>query len=88
MARISSITGISLPLLPLYAAVLLVVFVICRSLLRAAFASNKKVPGPFWARFSRLWYLSSVWGRGFEKVDIALHERHGQSKLRNGSDDC
>ena len=88
MARVSSITHISLPLLPLYAAVPLVVFIICRSLLRAAFASNKKVPGPFWARLSRLWYLSSVWGRGFEKVNLALHQRHGKSELQKWGNTC
>lgn len=38
-----------------------------------------KVPGPLWARFSRLWYLRAVSRGNFERLNIDLHRRHGKS---------
>ncbi|KIW96446.1 uncharacterized protein Z519_03515 [Cladophialophora bantiana CBS 173.52] len=37
----------------------------------------RSVPGPFWARFTRLWYLREVAGGHFEKTNIALHKKYG-----------
>ncbi|KAK5054408.1 hypothetical protein LTR84_001298 [Exophiala bonariae] len=37
----------------------------------------KAIPGPFWARFTRAWYLRKVWHGDFEKTNIALHEKYG-----------
>lgn len=37
----------------------------------------RSVPGPFWARFTRLWYLKQVAGGHFEKTNVELHRRHG-----------
>lgn len=38
----------------------------------------RKVPGPFWARFSRLWYLGRILEGRFEKVNIDLHRKYGE----------
>jgi hypothetical protein len=39
----------------------------------------RSVPGPFLARFTRLWYLKNVWSGKFEQVNIDLHKRYGES---------
>ena len=38
----------------------------------------RRLPGPFWARFSRLWYLREVCGGAFEKHSLQLHEKFGR----------
>ena len=38
----------------------------------------KDVPGPFWARFTRLWELRASMQGKFEQDNIKLHERYGQ----------
>ena len=40
----------------------------------------RKVPGPWLARFTRLWELQSVRGNHFEQVNIDLHHKYGLSK--------
>jgi hypothetical protein len=37
----------------------------------------RHIPGPFLARFTRLWYLNEIWKGSFELTDIALHEKYG-----------
>jgi hypothetical protein len=37
----------------------------------------KAVRGPFWARFTRLWYLFRVSQRHFERENIELHQKYG-----------
>jgi len=37
----------------------------------------RDVPGPFFARFTRLWYLKQARSGEFERINIALHEKHG-----------
>ncbi|KAJ9641627.1 hypothetical protein H2204_002689 [Knufia peltigerae] len=37
----------------------------------------RDIPGPFTARFSRLWYLKEVASGRFEKTNIALHKKYG-----------
>ncbi|EXJ63764.1 hypothetical protein A1O7_00099 [Cladophialophora yegresii CBS 114405] len=37
----------------------------------------RSVPGPFLARFTRLWYLRKVWQGDFEKTNVALHKKYG-----------
>lgn len=37
----------------------------------------RSVPGPFWARFTRLWYLNAVKKGDFENTNIELHRKHG-----------
>ncbi|KAF4554808.1 Cytochrome P450-like protein 7 [Elsinoe fawcettii] len=37
----------------------------------------RRVPGPFFARFSKLWYLRNIFKGGFEKTNIELHQKLG-----------
>ncbi len=37
----------------------------------------RSIPGPFLARFTRLWYLLAVRSGHFEKINVALHKKHG-----------
>ncbi|KAI1610627.1 cytochrome P450 oxidoreductase [Exophiala viscosa] len=37
----------------------------------------RDIPGPFWARFTRLWYLREIANGQFEKTNIALHRKYG-----------
>lgn len=37
----------------------------------------RSVPGPFLARFTRLWYLYKIYKGDFEKTNIGLHEKYG-----------
>jgi hypothetical protein len=41
----------------------------------------RDVPGPVWARFSRLWYLHAVSRGDFHKINVSLHQRHGEPPL-------
>lgn len=38
----------------------------------------RDVPGPFWARLSRLWYLHAVSRGDFHKINVGLHQKHGE----------
>ncbi|KAF2159886.1 hypothetical protein M409DRAFT_60477 [Zasmidium cellare ATCC 36951] len=38
----------------------------------------RSVPGPFLARFSRLWYFLSTYGGRFQHIEAALHAKHGK----------
>ena len=46
----------------------------------------RTVPGPFFARFTRLWYLKAVWHGKFEKTNIALHKKYGIVATKNFRD--
>ena len=37
----------------------------------------RSVPGPFWARFTRLWYFSKVGKGDFEKINFEVHRQYG-----------
>ncbi|CRG89508.1 hypothetical protein PISL3812_06544 [Talaromyces islandicus] len=41
-----------------------------------------RVPGPFWARFSRAWYFYRVWRGHFERDNIDLHTKYGSPVVR------
>jgi hypothetical protein len=61
------------------------------ALVVSLFSPLRKVPGPFWARFSRAWYLRKVWQGDFEKTNLKLHEKYGkrqwtQSTSTSGTD--
>ncbi|GME34413.1 Cytochrome P450 [Neofusicoccum parvum] len=77
MALISILSTIS----PSQASIGVVVFSACllvlRSIFRAAFSPLRSVPGPFLARFTRLWYLYKIWEGDFEKTQRTLHRRYG-----------
>lgn len=36
-----------------------------------------KIPGPFLATVSRLWYMLKIWTEDVEKDERALHEKYG-----------
>jgi hypothetical protein len=44
---------------------------------KATFDPLRHVPGPFLARFTRLWYLKHVFYGKFEKINIELHKKYG-----------
>lgn len=44
---------------------------------RALFSPLKDIPGPFWTRFTTLWYFSRVRQGQFELENIRLHQRYG-----------
>lgn len=41
-----------------------------------------KIPGPFLASITKLWYVVQVRRGSFDKVNRALHDRYGESKGR------
>ena len=55
------------------------VFLLLRSLKRAYFSLLQSIPGPFFAKFTRIWYLRNVYGGEFETVNARLHEEYGLS---------
>lgn len=40
-------------------------------------SSLAKVPGPFWAKISRLWITKHSWDGDMHRVVIELHKDHG-----------
>lgn len=67
------LSGATLPLL------LLCIFVpIVQRILRAVRSPLRSVPGPFLARFSRLWYFKALNDGNFQDTNIELHRRHGR----------
>lgn len=64
-------------MLLLYAISLTLTGVIVISIYQAATSPLRSVPGPFLARFTRLWYLFRVAGGHFEAHNVALHRRYG-----------
>lgn len=67
----------STSVLVLRCATALVGIAIIYSLIRAAASPLRIVPGPFAARFSRLWYLRKVWTGELPRLNIELHRRYG-----------
>ena len=37
----------------------------------------RDIPGPFLARFTRLWYLIEIYKGSFELTEIELHKKYG-----------
>lgn len=58
-------------------AVLLIIFFIVKSVYSLIYDPLKHVPGPRFARFSRLWYFLHVRSGQFHHENISLHRRHG-----------
>lgn len=58
-------------------AVLIPLVALALRVWRALSTPLRDVPGPFAARFTRLWYLKNVWRGDFEKVNVRLHDRYG-----------
>jgi hypothetical protein len=37
----------------------------------------RSIPGPFLARFTRLWYFLEIYKGSFEATDVELHKKYG-----------
>ncbi|KAI3391747.1 hypothetical protein diail_6841 [Diaporthe ilicicola] len=72
LAGTSSTSGLALKCLAVLAG-----FTIMYSLIRAATSPLRSVPGPFAARFNRLYYLQKVWTGELPRLNIDLHRRYG-----------
>ena len=59
----------------------LVALLIIHSISSALLSPLRQQPGPFFARFSRLWYLEKVWRGDFESTNIGLHKKYGKLAL-------
>jgi hypothetical protein len=46
-------------------------------LAHATVSPLRNLPGPFWARYTRFWYLRQVIQGDFEKKNIELHAKYG-----------
>jgi hypothetical protein len=47
----------------------------------AATSPLRSIPGPFWARFTRLWFLQSLARSDFHQTNIELHRKYGANVL-------
>ncbi|KAL2837823.1 cytochrome P450 [Aspergillus pseudodeflectus] len=74
---ISAIGGITFLTHPLLAGATLAVTYAFILVIKALLHPLRNVPGPFWGRFTRLWYLRAVTKGDFEKQNINLHRTHG-----------
>ena len=52
-------------------------FPIAYRIYRASTDPLRDLPGPFLARYTRLWYLRAILKGDWEKTNIALHRKHG-----------
>lgn len=65
-----------LPTLLAGSGALLVLYYLIEPLLRPL----RDIPGPFLARYTRLWELYQNWRGQFEHVTVALHKQYGDFK--------
>lgn len=56
----------------------LAIFGLLYPLFRAATTPLKDVPGPFLARFTRLWFFRSIWNGHAHLDNIALHRKYAK----------
>jgi hypothetical protein len=61
---------------------LLPLFLIARYLTTLLYTIHRtrtlySIPGPFWTRFTRLWYFRRLWNGHFEEDNISLHKQYG-----------
>ncbi|KAJ5094715.1 hypothetical protein N7456_010576 [Penicillium angulare] len=57
--------------------VLWVSFQVLLKLGKAISSPLRDIPGPFWTRFTSLWYFNQVRRGKFEQMNIRLHEKYG-----------
>jgi hypothetical protein len=50
------------------------------ALLRYHLSPLKRLPGPFWARYSRVWYFIQTWKGSFHETNRLLHENYGRDE--------
>ena len=53
-------------------------FIIARTLIKAYRTPLSDVPGPWIAKFTRLWLLRAIMTRSWDKVNIGLHRKYGE----------
>lgn len=61
-----------------YGILAVAVFRVVYAIIVAASSPTRHIPGPFLARFTRLWYLHMVWKGNAEKTNIALHQKYAR----------
>src|SRR5690242_3356266 len=64
-----------------YGIVAVFAFAVVRYLYQTLTSPLRNVPGPFLARFTRLWELQAIRKHDNPTLNIALHERYGKSTL-------
>lgn len=75
-------TPTHLQLSPYALALLALVILLFLRCARRAYISKKLgIPGPFLARFSRLWYLHQIRKRTFHWTNLELHQRYGRYQI-------
>ena len=57
---------------------LLLLFRLIHSVYSCLTSPLRTIPGPFPARFTKLWYLWCVYNGHFEQENIALHRKYGK----------
>jgi hypothetical protein len=65
--------ALSVPKLLLLGCGIYILFLLTQCLLDPL----RSIPGPFLARFTRLWYLYAIYKGDFELTDIEFHKRYG-----------
>jgi hypothetical protein len=62
---------------PVTLAILIPAGVLIYGLLQYLLDPLRSLPGPFLARFSRLWYFFELYKGSFEETNIELHKKYG-----------
>ena len=52
---------------------------IVRAIYQAYATALRDIPGPWQAKFTRLWLLRAISSRSFQKINLDLHRRYGSS---------
>lgn len=61
----------------LFIIIVLLLYAIVRAIYQAYATPLRDIPGPWLAKYTRLWQLQTVNARSFHNVNIALHKKHG-----------
>lgn len=77
IAQWTSISAIAKPPQLMLIILFPLLLLLGRLVVKAWWTPLRHVPGPFWAKFSRLWKLFEISRGSFEKTNIILHKRYG-----------
>lgn len=47
-------------------------------LLKCIFDPLRNIPGPFFARFTKLWLVKQAWYGDFHTINLDLHKKYGK----------
>ena len=83
MAQLQYLVAQAKSLPPSVLLALLCVLLICYPAILFLRDPLRSLPGPFWARFTRVWYLNEVSKGNFEKTNIQLHKKYGLEERDN-----